>query len=193
LNYQSIQRMVSKGRLLGINKITGKPMFCEPCELGKHQRLSLKTPCQCASHPFELIHCDIFGLIMPMSRSGAKYGMVLVNDFLSHPWVYFMKNKSEAQYKYNQFKHDVKAYYETEVGHVKFSVNFIKFFCSDGAPELAGGPTASNTFIEQLRCEGMFKEDSAADTQSQDGVAEHMASGLSAVFVTDTVAVIADK
>ena len=174
LNYQSIQRMVSEGQLLGINKVTGKPMFCEPCELGKHQRLSLKTPRQRASRPFELIHCDIFGPITPMSRSGAKYGMVLVDDFLSHPWAYFMKNKSEAQSKYNQFKDDVKAYYETEVGHFKFSVNFIKFFRSDGAPELAGGPTASKTFIEQLRREGTFKEDSAADTQSQDGVAERM-------------------
>ena len=77
-----------------------------------------------------------------MSQSGAKYGMVLVDDYLGHPWVYFMKNKSEAQTKYNNFKADVKSYYETEVGHFKLSVNFIKFCCTDGAPELAGGPTA---------------------------------------------------
>lgn len=85
LNYQSIQRMVSEGQLLGIDKVTGKPMFCEPCELGKYQHLSLKTPRQRANRPFELIHCDIFGPITPMSQSGAKYGMVLVDDFLSHP------------------------------------------------------------------------------------------------------------
>jgi hypothetical protein len=104
--------------------------------------------------------------------------MVLVDDYLGHPWVYFMKNKSEAQTKYNNFKTDVKSYYETEVGHFKFSVNFIKFFRTDGAPELAGGPTASKTFIDQLRREGTFKEDSAADTQSQDGVAERMIKSI---------------
>jgi hypothetical protein len=168
------QCMVSEGQLLGINKVTGKPMFCEPYELDKHQCLSLKISCQCASCSFELIHCNIFGLITPISQSNAKYGMALVNDFLSHPWVYFMKNKSEAQSKYNQFKDDVKAYYETKVGHFKFLVNFINFFHSDGIPELAGGPTASKTFIKQLCHEGMFKEDSVADTKSQDGVAERM-------------------
>lgn len=34
LNYQSIQRMASQGQLLGIEKVTGKPTFCEPCTLG---------------------------------------------------------------------------------------------------------------------------------------------------------------
>src|SRR5882762_34042 len=63
LNYQSIRRMVSEDQLLRINKVTGQPTFCEPCELGKHQHLSLKTPRQRASRPFELIHCDIFGPI----------------------------------------------------------------------------------------------------------------------------------
>jgi hypothetical protein len=57
---------------------------------------------------------------------------------------------------------------------VLVEVNFIKFFHTDGAPKLAGGLTASKTFVNQLCREGTFKEDSAADTQSQDGVAEHM-------------------
>lgn len=57
--------------------------------------------------------------------------------------VLFMKNKSKAQTHYNEF------YYETEVGHFRFSVNFIEFFQSDGAPKLAGG-TALKRFLEQL-------------------------------------------
>jgi hypothetical protein len=67
LNYQSIRCMVSEDQLLGINKVTDQPTFCEQCELGKHQHLALKTPCQRASRPFKLIHCDIFGPITPMS------------------------------------------------------------------------------------------------------------------------------
>lgn len=61
--YQSIQHMVSQGQLLGIEKVTGKPDFCEPCTLGKHKHLLLKTPHQRASRPFELVHCDIVTVI----------------------------------------------------------------------------------------------------------------------------------
>lgn len=174
LNFQSLTKMVNKGQVKGVEGLSGKPEFCEPCHLGKHKRLSLKTLRQRATRPFQLIHCDIGGPVTPASRSGSIYWITFICDYLEHPWIYFLKRKSEAQEKYNKFITDARDYYKSEVGSFAFSMNFVNFFRTDGAPELGSGDTGSDKFKEQLRAEGTFHEVSAADTQSQNGVAERM-------------------
>lgn len=65
LNFQSLTKMVNSGQVKGVKHLSGKPQFCEPCHLGKHKLLSLKTQRQRATRPFQLIHCDIGGPVTP--------------------------------------------------------------------------------------------------------------------------------
>lgn len=106
LNFQALVKMAKKGQIKGVKALSGKPAFCEPCHLGKHKRISLKVPRQRATRPFQLIHCDIGGPVTPASRSGSLYWITFICDYLEHPWIYFLKKKSEAQERYNQFKID---------------------------------------------------------------------------------------
>lgn len=122
------------------------------------------------------------------SQSRNIYWITSICNFLEHPWIYFLKKKSEAQEWYNQFKVDARKYYKVEVRTFKFSANFIfiDFFWTDSASELGSGDMGSTKFKAQLHAEGTFHEISAADTQSQNGVAENMNQTLCYTMVIES-------
>ncbi|GBM88941.1 Retrovirus-related Pol polyprotein from transposon TNT 1-94 [Araneus ventricosus] len=57
-----------------------------------------------SSEILELIHADLCGPIKPESYGGAKYFMVLVDDFSGMYFTYFLKNKNEVFDIFSQFK-----------------------------------------------------------------------------------------
>ena len=48
------------------------------------------------SHLLELLHVDLMGPTRMESMDGKRYIMVVVDDFLRHSWVEFLREKSEA-------------------------------------------------------------------------------------------------
>jgi transposase InsO family protein len=44
-----------------------------------------------------MLHIDLFGPITYISIGGNKYGLVIVNDYSSFTWVFFLQDKSETQ------------------------------------------------------------------------------------------------
>jgi transposase InsO family protein len=42
------------------------------------------------SRPLELLHMDLFGTVAYLSIEGSKYGLVIIDDFSSFTWVFFL-------------------------------------------------------------------------------------------------------
>ncbi|GBM10056.1 Retrovirus-related Pol polyprotein from transposon TNT 1-94 [Araneus ventricosus] len=78
---------------------------CETCDISKitrktHPNIDVNQ----SSEILELIHADLCGPIQPESYGGAKYFMVLVDDFSGMYFTYFLKNKNELFDIFSQFK-----------------------------------------------------------------------------------------
>ncbi|GBM32985.1 Retrovirus-related Pol polyprotein from transposon TNT 1-94 [Araneus ventricosus] len=78
---------------------------CETCDISKiirktHPNVDINQ----SSEILELLHADLCGPIQPESYGGAKYFMVLVDDFSGMYFTYFLKNKNEVFDIFSQFK-----------------------------------------------------------------------------------------
>lgn len=185
IGFDRLRKMVRQGELEGVDRVTGTPHFCEPCTLGKMKKLPFKIGKRWkAKRPFQLIHSDVIGPISPADPHGNRYLITFTDDYSRHPWEYPIQKKSQAQEIYNQFKLDVKAYFEEEVGQFSFSPEFIDFFRSDG-----GGEYTSHSFIDQLRREGTIREVTNPDTPEQNGLAERMGQTI----MTSAVSLLIDS
>ncbi|GBL95365.1 Retrovirus-related Pol polyprotein from transposon TNT 1-94 [Araneus ventricosus] len=78
---------------------------CETCDISKitrktHPNIDINQ----GSEILELLHADLCDPIQPDSYGGAKYFMVLVDDFSGMYFTYFLKNKNEVFDIFSQFK-----------------------------------------------------------------------------------------
>jgi hypothetical protein len=53
---------------------------CSICPLAKQHRLSFPHSTSISTQPFDLIHCDIWGLFSTKSLSGSSYFLTIVDD-----------------------------------------------------------------------------------------------------------------
>jgi hypothetical protein len=72
---------------------------CELCQSGKITRNHFLASSSHAAARLELIHADLCGRIEETSFSGAKYLLLLKDDYSRKRFGYFLKAKSEV-YKY---------------------------------------------------------------------------------------------
>ncbi|GFW36903.1 retrovirus-related Pol polyprotein from transposon TNT 1-94 [Trichonephila clavipes] len=77
---------------------------CETCDISKvtrktHHSIGISQ----SSQILELLHADLCGPINIESYGGAKYFMVVVDDFSGMYFTYFLKNKYEAFNIFSQF------------------------------------------------------------------------------------------
>ncbi|EJD37372.1 hypothetical protein AURDEDRAFT_36936, partial [Auricularia subglabra TFB-10046 SS5] len=109
ISYDRIKTMVRNSQLRGIDSLSGKPEFCEPCVLGKMKKQPFDTGGrERASRALQLVHADIGGPVTPTSRDSYRYWLMLVDDHTEQPWVYFMKLKSEVAGLLKRWKADVE-------------------------------------------------------------------------------------
>ena len=76
-----------------------KDHFCGACEGGKITRA--KHPSRTimsTSHPFELLHMDLFGPThsSTFTNAASLYGFVLVDDYSRYTWVHIITYKNEV-------------------------------------------------------------------------------------------------
>ena len=71
-------------------------LHCETCELEKHTRVSFPISNKRSSHPFHLIHSDIWGPSTIPNVSGARWFVSLIDDCTRVAWIFLLKQKSDV-------------------------------------------------------------------------------------------------
>lgn len=76
---------------------------CEACIFGKHHRSSFRGRNEKSIECGELIHSDVCGPIQVKSLGGARYFLLLKDDYSHYRHVYFLKQKDEVPSKVISF------------------------------------------------------------------------------------------
>lgn len=69
---------------------------CEICQLSRHVRNSFPAHDYKASHPFHMIHNDIWGPSRITNISGKRWFVSFIDDHTRTTWIFLMKEKSEV-------------------------------------------------------------------------------------------------
>ena len=131
---------------------------CESCELGKHHRSSYPSRTGPPTHhPFDLVHCDVWGPAPHPSPTDGKYYMVFVDDYTRASWTYILKSRKEVLSRVQHFLLEIITQYAT----------MVKVLCTDNALEF------TQTAIEELcLAHGIVHQTTCPYTSQQNGVAE---------------------
>ena len=103
------------------------------------------------------MHANLCGKMPTQALGGSSYFMLLVDDFSTKMWVYFLHDKAQAFGKFKEWLQLV----ENETG------NRLKKFRTDG-----GGEFISNEFDDFCKGKGIKRQLTTAHTPQQNGVAE---------------------
>lgn len=78
---------------------------CTACHLGKAHRLPFATAVTTRSTaPLQLVHIDVWGPYRTPTAGGARYYLVVVDDYSRFVWLRLMKGKGEATKYIKEFK-----------------------------------------------------------------------------------------
>lgn len=95
----------------------------------------------------------------PESLGGCKYFISFIDDFSKKVWVYFLRTKDEAFFKFKEWKEAVESYTEKK----------IKCLRTDNGLEYC-----NNQFDELCRTSGIKRHRTCTYTPQQNGVSERM-------------------
>ena len=141
---------------LFINK---NPKFfqCEVCRFSKHSHTHYIQPYM-SSHPFSLIHSDVWGASRIKNINGTRWFVIFVDDHTRLTWLFLMKEKSEIGIIFQRFNTTIQTQFQTKIQVLK----------TDNAREYFG-----SILREYLSKQGIIHHSSCVDTPQQNGVAEH--------------------
>ncbi|KAJ3679560.1 hypothetical protein LUZ60_017571 [Juncus effusus] len=154
-----LKAMVSRNLVNGLPSLSfaSGVEVCEGCQYGKSHRLPFEKFQSRCKGALELIHGDLMGPTQNASYEGARYMLILVDNFTRYTWVYFLKVKREAFSKFREFRTMI----EGRLG------KRIKKFRTDN-----GGEFTSKGFLSFCERHGIKKNLTCANTLQQNGVAE---------------------
>ena len=158
LSHTGMKTLQSKTMVRGLPNFDVQKFTCSDCLVGKQSRNPIpKKSSWRAKGILGLVHSDICGPISPMTTSGVRYVLCLIDDYSRKAWAYFLKEKSEAFNYFKEFKKKV----ETETGEK------IKCLRTD-----RGGEYTSSEFSAFCKEQGIRRQLTTAYTPQQNGVAE---------------------
>ena len=89
-------------------KLTGKSAICEDCALAKARQKNVNKEWKGSSKlPGERIYLDISS-VRDVSFGGAKFWVLIVDDYTDYCWSLFLKEKSELKEKMMVLLTDMK-------------------------------------------------------------------------------------
>lgn len=157
LAHQNVVQVKKVLKRSGISFVNEPNFQCEACVLGKHHRLPFKGHNTTTRMCGQLIHVDVCGYMQVNSIGGARYFLLLKDDYSHMRFVYFIKKKSEVTSK-------MKSFVEMVCNQTEHS---IKAFRSDGGTEFVNAELSS-----YLDSKGIKHETTVAYTPEQNGSIE---------------------
>nr|GEU47325.1 zinc finger, CCHC-type [Tanacetum cinerariifolium] len=130
---------------------------CVSCMSGKMARKPYTHQVEMAKDLLGLIHTDVCGPFMIMSRQGASYFVPFTDDFSRYGYVYLLKHKHEVFETFKVFQKEV----ENQLGKT------IKSLRSD-----RGGEYTSQEFLDHLKDHGIIAHRTPPYTPQHNGVSE---------------------
>jgi len=103
--YSTVISYLLKSSLLNNKEHSLSTMFsdCATCKLGKSKTLPFPSKISRATHSFEIIHSDVWGINPVISYAQYKYFITFIDDYNGYTWVYFLQNKSEFFHMFKLF------------------------------------------------------------------------------------------
>ena len=135
----------------------GSEETCISCVKGKQHRLPFPSSENRSQSPGEVIHIDVGGPVEQISLGGAKFFLLLKDDYSKYRKVYFLKNKSES----------IKYLREFIIETLNNPCYKIKYIRSDNAKEFC-----SKEMTNMLKSYGIQHQRSVAYTPEQNGCVE---------------------
>ena len=66
-------------------------IVCEACQLGKFKQTSYPAHNNCSKHPFQLLHCDVWGPSPHTDLMGHRYFFICTDDHSRFSWLFLLK------------------------------------------------------------------------------------------------------
>ena len=141
---------------LFINK-KSKFFNCEIYQYSKHTRSSYPNVSYKPSHPFALIHSDVWGPSRVKNITGTRWFVSFIDDYTRLTWIFLMKEKSEVSQIFQNFNSMIQTQFQTKIEVLK----------TDNAKEYFKSILGS-----YLLSHGIVHVSSYVDTPQQNSVAE---------------------
>jgi hypothetical protein len=103
-----LRAMHNKGMVEGFPECGLEVGFCEHCIYGKQSRVRFSSGATRENGILELVHNDLFGLVIVPSLGGSLYYVSLIDEFSRKTSIYFPRNKSKVFDKLKEFKYLVE-------------------------------------------------------------------------------------
>ena len=72
-----------------------------------------------ASHPLELLHLELWDPAPCPATSGARYVLLIIDDFSFYTWLYFLSTKDRAFHSFINFQKLVERQLNTSIKHLQ--------------------------------------------------------------------------
>ena len=131
--------------------------YCETCELAKHTLVSFPTSNKRSSHPFHLIHSDIWGPSTIPNVFGACWFVSLIDDCTRVIWIFLLKQKSDVSIVIPNFHSMVQNQFRVQ----------IKSFRTDNARDYF-----NKILLPYFQSQGILRDSSCVNAPQQNRVAE---------------------
>ena len=100
-----LNKLVSKDLVVSLPSIKfNDDKVCDACARGKQVRKFFKLKkCVSTTHPLELLHVDLCGLMRITSRGRKKYVLVMMDDYSRFTWTLFFASEDKTFEKFLVF------------------------------------------------------------------------------------------
>lgn len=88
---------------------------CETCQFAKHTSVPHPVQLYKSSKPFSLIHSDIWGPSRVNNITWARWFITFIDDHTRTCWVFLLKEKSDAESTFKQFRQMIKTQFQTQI------------------------------------------------------------------------------
>ncbi|WVZ75290.1 LOW QUALITY PROTEIN: hypothetical protein U9M48_023361 [Paspalum notatum var. saurae] len=158
LNFRELRQLAQLEMVRGLPQLDHVDQVCDSCLAGKQRRLPLPNKAKYrAQDKLELVHGDICGPVTPVTPSGNRYFLLLVDDLSQYMWLMLLSSKDQAAAAIVRFKGGAEA----EAGKKLRTLRTDR-----------GGEFTVRTFADYCAEEGIQRHLTAPYTPQQNGVVE---------------------